>query len=309
MTDEILAQKKLPDNPSFQQALDESNMCDEFVGYCASLWGRWCLIVDEEKKIVHPVRAISATRYSNPGRDKIKRKIKDRMGSYWCKGGVKLELTFDGRGTKTGKPISRGEAWRSVNKETGRVMDDLNKVRRRKGIKSNLSYLWVLEEQAGKDGKPGTGYPHVHIVFPGLRSLMVNQNELTKLWGNGFTFVRAVYSFGPAGYACKYITKMELFPLMQAYIWKYHLRLYGFSKTFKYRAACRVYGWKFVRVMGENELRDRLKELKEGGYFIHGFGSFFSTENEISTMHQDERSPPGQYSGMGYIEEAGELSP
>lgn len=236
----------------------ESRMCDDFVEHMERLHGQRFLLVNHVSKEVYSCRASSSSRYTKRGQEKIKRKIQDRLGGYYVKAGVKLELTFDQ------KRINRSAAWECIDREITRMMDDLNKIRMRKkaGIRT-LSYLRVLESQKN-------GYPHAHIVFPGLRSLMTDQGDIERIWGHGFVWVRVCGAMGPASYACKYISKMDMFPLMLAYLWHYKLRVYSFSRSFRYRKFEHKYGWSFVSVLGSSDMIEKMREYSSEGFFVHG---------------------------------------
>jgi hypothetical protein len=239
-------------------AVFESRMCDEFVQYMERLHGQRFLLVNHVSKEVYPCRASSSSRYTKRGQDRIKSKIKDCLGEYYVKAGVKLELTFDQ------KKISRPDAWECIDREITRMMDGLNKIRMRKhrGL-IKLSYVRVLESQKN-------GYPHAHIVFPGFRSLMVDKDDIEAAWGHGFIWVRFCGAMGPASYACKYISKMDLFPLMLAYLRHYRLRVYSFSRSFRYRKFEHKYGWTFVSALGSSDLNEKMEGYSNEGYFVHG---------------------------------------
>ena len=77
------------------------------------------------------------------------------------------------------------------------------------------------------------GYPHVHLVYPGLKYL-ADQELIKKLWGHGHIKVNYGGSFKPASYACKYISKMGKNDLGLMFMWWDRIKLYTFSRAFEY---------------------------------------------------------------------------
>jgi hypothetical protein len=216
----------------------EQYVVDSFSIYMRKKENTFVLFLNDEKKVVSASRASDLTRYSDRGRQRQRRKIKDRLGSDFYKAGVKLELTYS-------HDVSRSEAWAGVGNEVRCFLDRLNKIRGRKGIKSRLRYLSVIVSQ------PGSGYPHAHMVFPGLRSLMVDQKNLNTVWGHGYTWVRFAGQFQAASYACKYITKDERSYLGDAYMKFNKTHAYQFSRNFKGRPQEKSTGWQKPMIMRE----------------------------------------------------------
>jgi hypothetical protein len=169
----------------------------------------------------------ATSRYFPEGRRRIKGRIFGRLGPYGSTNGILLTLTFDP------KKISRADAWANIGKEKSRFMNHVNVWRRRKGwVKAK--YLSVVEYQKG------TGYPHIHMVFPKLRYL-AELDVLTAIWGQADNSVDISPEHGlgykdnfhVAGYICKYISKMDNWDILgMAYMWLNQTRLYHLSTDY-----------------------------------------------------------------------------
>lgn len=171
-----------------------------------------------EYKVVQPRESC---RYFEKGRKKIKKNIYKRLGHNKNQKGIFLTVTYDPKIT------SRYNAWESVGKDISKLLEAMNKQRKRnRGIKERLTYLWVIEEQQN------TGWPHVHFFFPGIKSLL-GFRKIKALWGKGTVEVHSDKSCKVASYVTKYITKMSGFSLLGlAHMWYNKRRLYGFSRSF-----------------------------------------------------------------------------
>lgn len=233
----------------------EKELCEDWVSYMDNLHRKKFILYSESEKIARVYRGTFNSRYHKSGQRKIKRKIKNRLGHYYFKAGVRLGMTLK-------QSMSRYEAWRDVGDWVRSFMDELNKYRSRKGLKTRLSYLSVLEEQEN-------GYPHVHILFSGLRSL-ASIPVIDKLWVHGSTNVEYVGGHRAADYSCKYITKMEGKELMMAYLYGFRRRLYNMSRTYKVRGEDIVSDWKFLKLEKGEGIKDQVKRLMGLGYYIEG---------------------------------------
>lgn len=188
-------------------------------------------------KIVH---CSDSSRYFKAGRARIKARIYQRLGNWTNVPGVLLTLTFDP------KLISKETAWAEVGKRKRAFLNRLNLWRHRMGY-TKLRSLSVLEEQTLH-----TGYPHIHLVFPGLKWVAPIQ-ELTKIWGQASNSVDISLrdNFSPTAYICKYITKMDGWSEAgEAFLWENHLRLYSYARDYilPQLAARRAPEWRFSKV-------------------------------------------------------------
>lgn len=167
------------------------------------------------------VPATAGSRYFPDGQRRLVQRIKRRLGVSWTQGGVLLTLTYDP------KRISKVDAWRSVGAHRREFVNKLWLFRRRHKMgKRPLGFLAVLEVQ------PGTGYPHIHMVFPGVRWL-AGYADLERLWSHGFTDVRLRDSIGPTNYICKYLGKMSGWAAEYlAYLHTFAIRMYSVGRRY-----------------------------------------------------------------------------
>jgi hypothetical protein len=162
------------------------------------------------------VSGVSSSRYFPQGQKRMMQRIKRRLGTSWTQNGILLTLTYDP------KLITRADAWRLVGVHRREFANKLWLHRRRAGLgRKPLGYLSVLEVQ------PSTGYPHVHMVLPGVRWLS-SYADITRLWGHGMTDVRFRDSVGPVNYICKYLGKMSGWASEYlAYLHTFAVRMYS----------------------------------------------------------------------------------
>lgn len=167
------------------------------------------------------IRQSDSSRYFSQGRYRIKGKIVKRMGGFYSCNGLMMTCTY------APEMISRAEAWSEVGVRSRAMMNKVNTWRHRQGM-SKVKGIKVLELQEG------TGYPHIHIGFPKLKWL-APVGKLTEWWGQAVNSVDLAYrdSFSPAGYVCKYISKMDGWSdEALAEIWANKTRLYSMSSDF-----------------------------------------------------------------------------
>lgn len=212
----------------------------------------------ENEKQLLVVLARNHSRYFPEGQRYIKRKIYKRMGKFKNMKGVFLTLTYDP------SLVGKIEVWANLGGDTRNFLNTINQYRRRRGWK-RVKYFWVVEVQKG------TGYPHIHIFFPGLRWLAPKEYILSA-WGKGRTRVEMARSVNGASYIVKYIGKMKGWSEEYlALIWWFKRRLYSFSKFFyMFKESNKEY-WKlfgFVRDISEDIV---LYELFMEGYEFVGF--------------------------------------
>ena len=163
----------------------------------------------------------SGSRYFPDGQRRMIQRIKRRLGTSWTQGGVLLTLTYDP------KLISKVDAWKSVGAHRREFVNRLWQYRDRHKLgKRPLGYLSVLEVQ------PATGYPHVHMVFPGIRWL-AGYAVISQLWGRGYTDVCLKDNLGPTNYICKYLSKMEHWKAEYlAYLHNFGVRMYSVGRRY-----------------------------------------------------------------------------
>ena len=164
------------------------------------------------------IRQSDSSRYFSEGRYRMKAKIVKRMGGFFSVPGLLVSATYDP------KLLSLDEAWSDVGSRSRRFLDNLNRWRRREGMEK-VRGIRVVEAQ------PGTGYPHIHIAFPKLRYL-APIGKLTEWWGQAVNSVDLKYrdSFSPAGYVCKYVSKLEGWSDEgMAQLWFNHTRIYSMA--------------------------------------------------------------------------------
>lgn len=171
--------------------------------------------------MVKVIRQADGSRYFPEGRRRLRGKVARRMGRWYSCNGVLLTLTY------APGLISREAAWKDVGRRGSRLMEALNVWRKRAGM-SKVRGIRVLEVQRG------TGYPHLHVVFPRLRWL-APIGKLSEWWGQASNSVDLAYrdSVSPVGYVCKYIGKLEGWcDAALAEIWGNRTRLYSMSRDY-----------------------------------------------------------------------------
>ncbi|MFC1952867.1 hypothetical protein ACFLWR_01890 [Chloroflexota bacterium] len=225
--------------------ISEGNQIHAFLDYITSLDDKRILISNlNDSKIGKLLKASDASRYFPVGRKRIKAKIYKRLGRWNNCPGVLLSLTF------APEQISRREAWLDCRKMAREFMNRVNRWRKRHGM-SKAKFLSCIEAQ------PGTGYPHIHIVFPYLRWI-APIDFLTQTWGQDVNSVDVTVkdSISPVSYVCKYITKLEGWSdLALSYIWTNRTRLYSMSRDYNLPdySDKRVPEWSFNRCLSKSQ--------------------------------------------------------
>lgn len=174
-----------------------------------------------DESVVKVIRRADSSRYFPEGRRRIKGRIYKRMGGFFSCNGLMTSITFDP------KLISKSNAWRDVGSLGRSWLDNVNRWRVRNGM-PRVRGIKVLEVQ------PGTGYPHLHYAFPRLRWL-APRDVLRRYWHYAAEGVDWRYrdSFSPAGYVCKYVSKLEGWTdEALAEIWVNRTRLYSMSRDY-----------------------------------------------------------------------------
>ena len=207
----------------------DSGISDKEEGQIKGFQEYRCKLADKRVLVVNladglvckVVKPADASRYFPCGRKRIKARVFKRLGRWFNCPGYLLSLTFDP------KKISREDAWRLVGLLRREFMDRVNRWRKRHGM-PKAKFLAVLEVQ------PGTGYPHVHLVFPYLKWLAPIA-WMTEKWGQAENSVdyKVKDSLSPVSYVCKYISKLEGWSdLALSYLWINRARLYSMSRDY-----------------------------------------------------------------------------
>ena len=221
----------------------ESRKINAFLGYLEALESKRVLVDNmADCKLAKLVKPSDASRYFPNGRKRIKAKIFRRLGRWYNCPGYLLSLTFDP------SRINRAEAWKQVGKLRREFMNRVNRWRKRAGL-TKAKFFSVIEAQ------PGTGYPHVHLVFPYLKWL-APVDWMTEQWGQAENSVdyKVKDSISPVSYLCKYISKLEGWSeLALSYIWTNRTRLYSMSKDYVLPdySDKRVPEWQFRRCLNK----------------------------------------------------------
>ena len=211
----------------------------------------------DEASVVKVMPASCKSRYFDDGRLYMSRRLRRRLSRYEKVPGLMVTLTYDI------KRIGKREAWASFGKDTRRFLNAVNEYRKRRGWR-RLHYLRVVEVQ------PTTGYPHVHIFFPGLRWLapveIINGN-----WREGRANVKSPkrIEVNCAGYISKYLRKMEGWSdLHLALLWCGKSRMYGFSRGFSARIEKRESEWQRWQVVETSNVAALESSLMRYGFVI-----------------------------------------
>ncbi len=224
----------------------EGNRVDAFLDYLSRMEEKRVLVTSlADGSICKVVKPSDASRYFPGGRRRIKGKIYKRLGRWFNCPGYLLSLTFD-----PGK-VSRYEAWRTCRVLAREFINRVNRWRKRAGM-PKAKFLSCLEMQ------PGTGYPHIHIVFPYLRWL-APIGWMTEQWGQAENSVdyKVKDSISPVGYICKYVSKLDGWSdFALSYIWINRTRLYSMSRDYILPdySDKRVPEWSFRGVTSRNSL-------------------------------------------------------
>jgi hypothetical protein len=235
----------------------EYHQRETFLDYLETLTDKRVLVHNlADGSLAKLVKPSDASRYFPGGRKRIRAKIYKRLGRWFNCCGYLLTLTFDP------KLISRVEAWHQAGLRRREFMRRVNIWRQRHGM-PKARVLSVIEEQ------PGTGYPHVHMVFPYLKWLAPIE-FLTEIWGQAPNSVdyKVKDSMSPVSYICKYISKMDGWSdLALSYLWANRTRLYSMSRdyTIPDYSDKRVPEWAFRRCMSKTQAKN-LMATSLGGY-------------------------------------------
>lgn len=210
-----------------------------------------------EFRFIQPKKS---SRYFDDGRNKIKKMILKKIGKN-ISNGVMITLTYDP------KKECRSDAWEHVGKHISMFFDWMNMYRKRRlKSKKRLTYFWVIEEQKG------TGFPHIHIFFPGLK-FVANFYDIKKRWKEyGSVHIGSYKSINVARYITKYIGKMKGFSLLAlSYLWQFRRRIYSFSKSIKEN-------------QGPGAVKEKKYELWGVFNSFKGYGEYQEKERKINWL-------------------------
>jgi len=224
----------------FQSLCKDSVSVDkvsEFLEYRQALADKLVVVRSlSDRSKAKVIRQSDSSRYFGEGRYRMKARIVKRMGGFFNTNGLLVSCTYDP------KLLSLDEAWADVGSRSRSFLDNVNRWRRREGM-VKVRGIRVVEAQ------PGTGYPHIHIAFPKLRWL-APVAKLTDWWGQAVNSVDVQYrdNFSPAGYVCKYVSKLEGWSdEAMAEIWFNHTRIYSMAHDYYIQLLDkRVPEWKFL---------------------------------------------------------------
>jgi len=164
------------------------------------------------------VSGAASSRYFEAGRGFIRRKLHRRLPKQSIPGCM-LTLTVDPK--RYTQLDAYGQIWQQFRLFRARLAS----WRKRNGMKETLEYIAVLETTKA-------GYPHLHVVFPGLKWL-APKGLISSWWAMGSTNIKGPRPCSPIHYACKYISKLKGWDnLSLASIWWTQTRLYSMSQNF-----------------------------------------------------------------------------
>lgn len=217
-------------------------------------------VILQEKDVPVSLKIMPArcrSRYFDDGRLFMSRKIKKRLGKYEKVPGLIETLTYDP------KKIGKQEAWASYGEDTRRFLNAVNQYRKRRGWR-RLHYFWVVEVQ------PGTGYPHVHVLFPNL-GWLAPLDILNGNWKRGRANVEMPkkITVNCAAYISKYLRKMRGWSdIHLALLWSGRCRMYNFSRGFSAKIEKKESEWQRWHVIETDKIEALEFSLMKGGYVI-----------------------------------------
>lgn len=175
----------------------------------------------DESEALYRADAIAASRYFPEGRKRMQKRLYKRLDGT-ARHGILMTCTVDP------KRYGKVEAWKAMWKQFKKLMDTLNQYRMRNmGAGRRLIRIAVVEQQA-------SGYPHIHVLFPGLNFLIDDLSKLDEWWGMGMVSTeRTKRAQSARGYVLKYIGKMSGWSEeCMAILWFHKIRLYNLSHSF-----------------------------------------------------------------------------
>lgn len=237
-------------------------MADVFIHDMDAKHHKSILLQNPKQKKVCAKRASDDSRYTEAGIEKIKENLHKRLSAYPATFGIMLTLTVADPPEKQPKYHGKQlvEAWRTINQHGAEFTDELNKYRKRHGLKRVRAYVKVLEIQ------PGRNYPHLHIYFPGLKYLAPIR-YLQKIWPEGNVDIEHTDSTSPSNYVTKYLSKMDGRDFMNLMLYSFALRLFSNSRGLKYAAIIKTdKGWRFLSTGTHSAIQDQADQYLKAGY-------------------------------------------
>ena len=180
----------------------------------------------------------AVSRYFEPGREGIKRKLGKRL-PWQAKKSVLFTGTFDQQRFPT-LEASFQEIWPAFR----RFRKRLRQWRQRQGWVASPGYLAIIEQHKN-------GHPHLHVAYPGLHYL-APYDKLNDWWDVGYCHIEGgkAQSVSPLSYLLKYITKVNGWSeLGLAHLYTTKTRLYNISqKLYQPIPAREPSSWSLVAV-------------------------------------------------------------
>ena len=269
-TQSILSQK-LPTN--HEDLLREAEtirrlqpMADRFLYHMDTIHRKIIAISNPKTKQICTRRASHSSRYTEPGLEKIRRKIHERLSPYKETFGTLLTLTVarihSGQNFYHGK--DQLDAWEGINSDGRKFTDGLNKWRKRHGLMKVRGYVKVLEIQKESN------YPHLHLYFPGLKWL-APIDIIQKLWPYGNADIAHTDSTSPGNYITKYLSKLEGKEFMNIMLYEFNLRMFSNSRGLKYAPEIRKKkDWGFFAAGTRYQLDTFINKFLHAGYSMVG---------------------------------------
>ena len=239
---------------------------DHFCLYYANLGSKTILLVNKEQKMVYTHKASDNSRYSSKGKQKKQKETRRRLGAFKATFGWLVTPTFAAfKGTQECfEHVSQLEAWKNLGKWQSEFMDRFNKLRARRGFKKRLKFFRVPETQ------PGTGYPHNHIMIPGLK-IIGGFKEIQALWPYGSVDFTYFDNKAPADYLTKYISKMDGEEFTNEMLYTFHLRMFSMSQSWGFPPLRKKASkWIFHAQGFPVGLEHHVSEFTKIGYTEHG---------------------------------------
>ena len=211
--------------------VDITGVCKDFDKYIEDIKGSQKLFAHVKNKgqgleALVVIDRVSGSRYFPEGRAKIRRKIQKRIKKRKEKG-IFVVFTVDT------KRYSMIEAWDNIWENFKLWKDAINVYRKRHmNAKESLYCASVLEQHK-------SGYPHLNVFFPGLRTLIKQKDfhKITEWWRmggpNGVEVERERKPESVCNYILKYISKMKGWTKeCLAILWHFRIRIWNISHSF-----------------------------------------------------------------------------
>ena len=178
--------------------------------------------------VQHLFKASSSLRFSPWYSRNVEKRMNDISYAYKDSNALMITLTLNQ--ALFGYDFFR--MWEEIPHLVKKFIDAVRKYFKSRGLKMP-DYLWVVEPH-------GSGVPHVHFVFFGIKRLKDKRYIEKNWWKYGFTYLRGTKDGkirNPVSYITKYITKAvdssdEKYFDVQALLWFFGIRSYHPSRGF-----------------------------------------------------------------------------